>query len=195
MSFDLRRYPAVVQELLSGARESPLDAGTPNSAVRAKLASLRPLDVVMAAAPAAGRAAPDSEMASACLAGLWLYHDFLDESHRLSQEIETPSGSFWHAVMHRREGDYENAKYWFRRVGKHPAYAELGKVVRSVAADAPTEARRFAEAGVWEPYAFVDLCRAACKGRSEFASWCRRVQAAEWRTLFDFCFEAAAVGG
>jgi hypothetical protein len=195
MSFDLRRYPAVVQELLTPERESSLDAGTPNAAVRGKLAGLRPGDVVTPAPPAAGRAAPDAEMASCCLSGLWLYHDFLDESHRLSQEIETPSGSFWHGVMHRREGDYENAKYWFRRVGKHPAYADLAVVVRQAAADAPADARQLAHADVWDPYAFVDLCRTACRGRSELAAWCRRVQAAEWRTLFNFCFEAATKGG
>jgi hypothetical protein len=193
MSFDLRRYPVVVQELLAPVRESPLDAGTPNSAVRAALAGLRPADVVTAAPPAAGRAAPDPEMAACCLSGLWLYHDFLDESHRLSQEIETPSGSFWHGIMHRREGDYENAKYWFRRVGKHPAYVVLREIVARGAADAPSEARGLAAA--WEPFAFVDLCRTACNGRSELAAWCRRVQADEWRTLFDFCFEAAAGGG
>jgi hypothetical protein len=194
MSFDLRRYPAVVQELLSPPREAPLDAGTPNLAVRATLAKLKPGDVVHAAPLAAGRAGPLPEPAACCLAGLWLYHDFLDESHRLSQEIETPSGSFWHGIMHRREGDYDNAKYWFRRVGKHPAYAALGEIVARRKADAPSEARSFASGG-WDPFAFVDLCRAACSGRSELAAWCRAVQADEWLTLFDFCFEAASGGG
>ena len=54
------------------------------------------------------------DMAQACLAGLWLYHDFLDESHSISQEIATSTGSFWHGIMHRREPDPSNAKYWFR---------------------------------------------------------------------------------
>src|SRR5262245_22671296 len=133
------RYPAVVQELLSPPREAPLDAGTPNSAVRARLAKLKPADVVAAASTAAGRAASDPETAACCPTGLWPYHNFLAESDRLSQDIETRSGSFWHAVMHRREGDFENAKYWFRRVGKHPAFARLGPVVARHAADAPTE--------------------------------------------------------
>ena len=56
-------------------------------------------------------------MAAACLAGLWLHHNFLDESHTLSQDIDTTTGSYWHAIMHRREGDYGNAKYWLHRVG------------------------------------------------------------------------------
>ncbi|MGB1126733.1 MAG: hypothetical protein ACPG4Q_16145, partial [Phycisphaeraceae bacterium] len=38
-------------------------------------------------------------------AGLWLYVDELDRSHEYSQSIHTPTGSFWHAIMHRREGD------------------------------------------------------------------------------------------
>ena len=43
----------------------------------------------------------DPEMARCCLAGVWLLHDFLDASHKLSQNIDTPSGSFWHGIMHR----------------------------------------------------------------------------------------------
>ena len=41
----------------------------------------------------------DAAAAAACRAGLWLYHDFLDESHTISQEIETPEGSYWHALF------------------------------------------------------------------------------------------------
>src|SRR5689334_9801012 len=43
--------------------------------------------------------------AAAMLSALWLWHDYLDESHTLSQKIESDTGSFWHAIMHRREGD------------------------------------------------------------------------------------------
>jgi hypothetical protein len=38
--------------------------------------------------------------AAALLAGLWLWHDWLDESHKLSQANSTPTGSFLHANMH-----------------------------------------------------------------------------------------------
>ena len=64
-------------------------------------------------------------MAEGCLAGLWLLYDFLDESHTISQSLDTLEGSYWHGIMHRREPDYENAKYWFRRVPVHPIHAEL----------------------------------------------------------------------
>lgn len=59
-------------------------------------------------------------------AALWLYIDELDASHVISQSIETATGSYWHGIMHRREGDFSNSHYWFRRVGKHPVIAQLG---------------------------------------------------------------------
>src|SRR5688500_18443569 len=56
-----------------------------------------------------------------------LWHDHLDASHTVSQNIETPDGSWLHGIMHRREPDYGNAKYWFRRVGQHEAYPKLAE--------------------------------------------------------------------
>ncbi len=48
-------------------------------------------------------------------AGLWLYVDDLERSHQVSQNLQGPVGAYWHGIMHRREGDFSNAKYWFRR--------------------------------------------------------------------------------
>ncbi len=39
------------------------------------------------------------DAANAMLAGLWLWHDALDESHTISQSLLTATGSFWHAIM------------------------------------------------------------------------------------------------
>ena len=63
--------------------------------------------------------------AKGLLAGLWLWHDWLDSSHTISQDIHTPTGSFWHAIMHRREGDFCNAKYWYARCQRHPTLAAM----------------------------------------------------------------------
>lgn len=60
-------------------------------------------------------------------AALYLKHGFLDASHKISQQVETRTGSYWHAIMHRKEGDFSNSKYWYRRVGPHPVLAALGK--------------------------------------------------------------------
>src|SRR5262249_3411310 len=112
-------YPPALTELLRDRRLNAPGPGTPNAAARPLL---RELTVPAAFAP---HPVSDGDMARACLAGLWLYHDFLDESHQISQEIDTPTGSYWHGLMHRREPDYGNAAYWFRRVRAHPIFADL----------------------------------------------------------------------
>src|SRR5262245_6497073 len=111
--FDPTAYGPALEDLLRRAPLNRLDAGKPDATVRPLLAALsdesfRPLTV------------RDRDMAAACRAGLWLRFNYLDESHKISQDIDTPEGSFWHGILHRREGDYDNAKYWFRRVGTHP---------------------------------------------------------------------------
>jgi hypothetical protein len=59
-------------------------------------------------------------------AGLHLRNDSLDRSHSYSQEIEDDAtGCYWHGIMHRMEGDYWNANYWFQSAGKHPVKATL----------------------------------------------------------------------
>ena len=64
---------------------------------------------------------------SALLAGLLQMHDYLDESHSVSQNMEgTALGDHWHGIMHRREPDYSNAKYWYRRLGKSAAVSGIG---------------------------------------------------------------------
>src|SRR5262249_22336190 len=104
-------YSAKIAALLTEDRLPPLGPGTPNERVREQLASLQ-LDAAFA--PHTVR---DRDMASACLAGLWLYHDLIDQAHTIAQDIDTPEGSYWHGLVHRREPDFGNAKYWFRRVG------------------------------------------------------------------------------
>ena len=56
---------------------------------------------------------------------LWLYVDELDLSHEISQTLKDATGSYWHGIMHRREGDFSNSHYWFNRTGAHPAMASL----------------------------------------------------------------------
>ncbi|MGI8603675.1 MAG: hypothetical protein ACR2OZ_11845 [Verrucomicrobiales bacterium] len=52
-----------------------------------------------------------------CEAGRW------HEAHEVAQEIDTPLGSWIHALLHLIEGDISNAGYWYNRAGKRPASA------------------------------------------------------------------------
>ena len=134
-------------------------------------------------------------MAQACIAGLWLRHDFLDESHRISQDLDNPSGSYWHGIMHRREPDFANAKYWFRRVGPHRVFEPLCVDARDMALDAiavDAGVAKWAEfliaqPPLWDPFKFVDLCEQALHGRKALRDLCMRIQQREWELLFDSC--------
>ncbi|MBY0523944.1 MAG: hypothetical protein K2R98_11130 [Gemmataceae bacterium] len=178
-------YPAVVRELLAEDRLADLGPGRPNVGVRGKLAALTAEQLV---APGAMHS---QDFAAACLAGLWLYHDFLDESHKISQDIDTSTGSFWHGILHRREPDYSNAKYWFRRVGQHPVFPAIHKAAAELARADPQAPRFLSHQTAWDPFEFVDYCEQCAKGHGD-ALLARRVQQREWEILFDYCYRQAS---
>lgn len=101
----------------------------------------------------------------ALCAGLWLYVDELDRSHGFSQSLPSSTGSYWHGIMHRREGDFGNSHYWFRNTGPHPVIATLQG---------------------YDPHEFVDAV-AADGGRNspELVA----LQREEWAALFAWCAE------
>ncbi len=174
--------------LLSEERMMELGPGSPNLAV---LAALESLDPDRAFAP---RRVIDRSMAEACLAGLWLYHDFLDQSHRITQSITTTTGSYWHAILHRREPDSWNSKYWFQRVVRHPVFPELCTAARALAQGERelAETRFLREQSQWDPFAFVDLCEHSRLGAVPAEMLCRRIQLREWQLLFSYCERHAA---
>lgn len=138
----------------------------------------------------------DEEMGRACMAGLWLHFDFLDESHKISQQIDRPEGSYWHGVMHRREGDFANASYWFRRAGALPFFAKLGEEAAQllVGQAAHPQFGRLAEGVPWDPYRFVDICKASANGPSATQEVCKKLQLLEWQHLFEHTFDQASEG-
>lgn len=97
---------------------------------------------------------------------LWLYVDELDLSHTISQNIDDATGSYWHGIMHRREGDFSNSHYWFRRAGLHPVMEIVD--------------------GGYSPDEFVDQV-AAASAAGEPATELVELQRREWESLFVWC--------
>jgi hypothetical protein len=177
-------YGAVFGRLIKEPRLMPLGPGTPNPDVQSELKNLT------IEKSFGSETVGDEDMARCCLAGLWLYHDYLDESHSLSQKIESPTGSYWHGLMHRREPDYANSKYWFRHFGTHPIFESLAAAAKGIAAgDVPGPAQFLRSQSAWDPFAFIDLCEKAAGSSAEML--CRLVQQREWELLFDFCYRSA----
>lgn len=185
--FDPAAYSSRCTRLLEVDRLCELGPGIPRIEFRADLQNLA-FDDLLDEQPIV-----DRTMASACLAGLWLLHNFLDQSHQISQSIHTATGSYWHGIMHRREPDFSNAKYWFHRVGEHAVFDPLHRAVADLVERFPrTETSRILRSKPkWDPFAFIDLCQAAIRGRTDDVSLCREIARVEWELLFDYCYRKA----
>ena len=146
----------------------------PMPLVRGRRASTAIRDAIARAA------IPDSARA-----GLYLYAGYWDEAHETAQDIHTPDGSYWHAIVHRQEPDAGNASYWFRRVGKHPIFPALAK--RAAGID-PTFS------GPWDPYAFIEHCEEAVRQGGELERRAVAIQQAEYELLLDHCLSSATRG-
>lgn len=120
---------------------------------------------------------------AAMLAGCLLWLDELDRSHSYSQSVEHQgirrAGDYWHAIMHRREPDYGNSKYWYRNAGDQPFFDALHAQAQSAAAGLKSSAvDAFCNQPQWDPFAFVDFCSNA-RGGSDDDLFARRMQAVE----------------
>jgi hypothetical protein len=180
---DTSAYPPAFRELLSADRLFELGPGRPNEQWRDRLQSLTIHELFEP------EKVHRADFARACLSALWLYHDFLEESHALSQEIDSVEGSFWHGILHRREPDYSNAAYWFRKVGHHPVFDALGPAAQKLAASAT--AAKVAVPAPWDPFWFIDFCGACVVRKEPGEELARLIQKREWELLFDCCYRMA----
>ena len=182
-----------LREFLAAAPLNPLGPGRPNAALVSQLKD-QPLERVFAS-----QAIGDRSMAQAVLAGLYLLANDLDASHEISQSIHSPTGSYWHGIMHRREPDYGNAKYWFHRVGRHPVYESVATAAREIVSDqsvggdlgSANELSFLTSANDWDADRFVDLCAKAARSCDPLERLCRLVQRRECELLLAHCYAAA----
>jgi hypothetical protein len=165
----------------------PLGPGKPDRKTREKIEAVDVRRVLCE------HGAIGDEAIDACVAGIYLLHDELEASHKVSQNIPAPTGSFWHAIMHRREPDYANAKYWFQKVGDHPIFAPLQMEVDRIISELHGSSRAIFMRNIedWDPCAFVDFVEAVAGKGDADEKLARAIQQCEWEMLFDFSFSTA----
>jgi len=150
----------------------------------------------------------DPQMAACVVAGLHLWNDNFSASHNLCQGIDTPTGSYWHGLNHRREGhqgeglasNLSNAKYWFRRVGDHPAYDVVYRSALSVLDNTGSGFRWATECADllrsrrrWDPNAMIDWV-AQAEARTLSAQSEEILSEIQWREIdlvVDWCLRKA----
>jgi hypothetical protein len=117
-------------------------------------------------------------------AALLYAYDAIDESHRIVQELHTAYASYWHGMLHRREGDFENARYWFRRTGKLGVFPEMHARAAEVS---PLMGRQMD----WDPYVLVGQCEQARFGGDVDQRELVALQRIEFKVMFDYLWRDA----
>ena len=173
MELDLSLYGPVAAELLQASgfpsrRMSLVIGECVVPALCLRLKQLKASDVF-----------PQSAAPEAALSGLYLYISCFEESHTIAQDIHSPEGSYWHAIIHRQEPDSGNAGYWFHRVGTHTLFPALAAA--AVALGYPCGEK-------WEPLKYIAFCeKVRHTGSEEQQELAIQVQHAEWQLLFHHC--------
>lgn len=177
---DESQLPAAIRNLITTESLPDLGPG-PRGGVESVRALQGRIDEAVRSAGLSGEA---SELVRATVL---LWHDHFDPAHAIAQDIENQDGSYVHAILHRREPDYSNAKYWFRRVGQHPCDAELARRAERILSQAGQTGLRSAllRSGQWDAFGFVDACEAAAgKTAADPQVQClREIQRAEFEIL------------
>jgi hypothetical protein len=198
--FDPRTYGGEIESILAahggGNRSMPL---APSEPLRGT--GLKRLCSISNAELFGEKAIVAEDFADCVRSALFLYFSDLDQSHTISQNIPTATGSFLHGIMHRQEPDFSNSKYWFRRVGNHEVFPLLRESVLKMLATnqdedaAAAELQRQVEGlANWDPFWLVDQCEAARQGEGRLETSLQHIQLVEWQLLFDYCYRNA-IGG
>ena len=133
-----------------------------------------------------------------CLhAGLWVLADELDRAHAICQDIPTTCGSAWHAIVHRREPDFPNARYWWGRAagiawksGNNPSLAAIAGSSLDAAGVPALASWRKNLARSYNPAAFVDLVESHhASGDPAVIGALSELQRLEWAALFLECYD------
>lgn len=173
-------YSPLADELLAEEdlllRLAPTEPGSPEALQRIRTAEEKELT--------GGAVLADVTYPRLIRAGLLYAYDAIDESHRIIQEIGTDQGSYWHGMVHRREGDFENARYWFRRTGALGVFPEMH--ARS-AAVSPLMGRQ----ENWDPYVLVGQCEQARFGGDVDQKELVELQRLEFEVMFDYLWRDA----
>ncbi|MGW9128523.1 hypothetical protein ACWGPW_26455 [Paenibacillus chitinolyticus] len=145
---------------------------------------------------------PDKEpYALALKSGLYLLNESLDNSHEISQSVTNETGSYWHGLMHRMEGDYSNAKYWLQDAGNHPIHTDLVNEVRSFLDRQPGlraiehEAMKakidvLVTSPEWNSSVFADAVelQVTLLQNPDIEAWLTHIQYLEFKLLLAYCY-------
>lgn len=177
----MQKYSDFVEAVLVHLPDLMLELKAREVTLPAKVQEIREAD---RAKLAGGNEVADEAMLTLVHAGLLYAVDEIGDAHRLIAEASSDSASYWHGMIHRREGDFENARYWYRRTGRHPAFADLQQRGSSLSSDVAAQMD-------WDPYLLTGLCERAAYGEPNDSLVA--LQKMEFEVMFDYVWRQAVV--
>ncbi|MGN6371346.1 MAG: hypothetical protein ACTHN5_24085 [Phycisphaerae bacterium] len=113
-------------------------------------------------------------------AALLILADDLSPAHSLVQNLHSPLAAAWHAVIHRREADFWNSNYWWRRAASLP-WENLGQQVSTLLAPFQHELPALCTP-TYSPSAFTDAVERH-HDSPHLVPTLLEVQRLEWKSL------------
>ena len=130
--------------------------------------------------------ADEATLAGIVRGGLLYALDDLDGCNQFLQNTANDLVGYWLGMKHRREADFDNARYWFRRTGKLPFFDTLHSRASEISTDA---AKQFS----WDPYLFTGACEQHRFGDDSEVRDLVRLQRAEFDVVFDYTWRQAKI--
>jgi hypothetical protein len=126
---------------------------------------------------------------------LWLRVGIIDPAHVLVQDGRNDLERYLHGVVHRLEGDFWNAKYWFRQVRNRELILFVENCIRNKLEELEllesAQQMKLIEASDFTPSRFVDQCEsflasAQSTQTSNLSKILESIGQAEWTALWSF---------
>ena len=128
--------------------------------------------------------APELEGRAALIRSLLFYaSDALPEAHRIVQDASGDLAAYIHGMIHRREADFDNARYWYRRAGELPFFSALQSACADVSEDIAKQTN-------WDPYLFTGMCERSKYGSRTPVKMLTEIQKAEFHGVLDYIYRA-----
>jgi hypothetical protein len=121
---------------------------------------------------------------------MWLRIGEIEHAHTIVQDDKSSMGSYLHGIVHRLEGDYWNAKYWFKQVRDSQLLSSVGKSLSDEVrkGEVPKELDRWlAEPGrhTWGLDLTNAVERTVDRGSAQERAYLERLGFFEWNALWE----------
>lgn len=119
---------------------------------------------------------------------LWLRIGRIDRAHTIVQDASSSTQAYIHGVVHRLEGDYWNANYWFKRVRDQQLNQWITARVGTSISQLNSADRKqvLGVDGKFDPTCFVDAVESCCTQRKGDRKFLIQVGQAEWEALWEY---------